>query len=63
MKKAIVEKTGAYVNDDATVEYISMKGKFVEVKDLDKEFLSHKFSSETLKTMFWAQFETDYIGG
>ena len=63
MKKAIVEKTQIDINDDGSFKTIAMKGKFVEVKDLDKEFLSHKFSSETLKTMFWAQFETDYIGG
>lgn len=47
---------------------VAMKGKrvkVVEVKDLDKEFLSHQFSSETRKIMFWSQkdIELDYMGG
>jgi hypothetical protein len=40
-----------------------MKGRIVKPKDLDKEFLSHRFDPETLRIMFWSQFEIDYSGG
>lgn len=50
------------LNDEGKV--VSAKGRVVKVidlKDLDTNFLSHRFSKETLNIMFWAQFELDYM--
>jgi hypothetical protein len=51
-------------------ELIAVKGhiepvKVIEINDMNKEFMSHNFNSETLKIMFWAQdeIELDYCGG
>ena len=39
--------------------------KVVEVSELERSFMSHRFKSETLKIMFWSQkeIELDYCGG
>jgi hypothetical protein len=42
------------------------KGKFVkviEVNDLGGSFIDYNFSPRTIKTIFWAGFSLDYIGG
>jgi hypothetical protein len=51
-------------------ELIAVKGhiepvKVIEITEMNKEFMSHKFNRETLKLMFWSQedIELDYIGG
>ena len=44
----------------------SVKGhmnKIYEVSELEREFMTHKFDNRTLKIMFWAQLNLDYIGG
>ena len=53
-------------NDDGTFK--SIKGhiepiKVIEVMDMNKEFMSHRFKSSTLKVMFWSQLNIDYAGG
>lgn len=47
---------------------ISVKGhiepvKVIELCDMNKEFLSHRFDRETRKVMFWSQFRINYCGG
>jgi hypothetical protein len=63
MSKTIIDKTEIEINNDGTFQTIAMKGRIVKPKDLDKEFLSHRFDPETLRIMFWSQFEIDYSGG
>lgn len=55
---------GIELNDKG--ETIAVKGKVVkviEIDDLDRTFLDHKFSKNTLRTMFWAEHRLEYCGG
>lgn len=44
------------------VKEIAWKGRVLPVIDFNERFNEH-FSENTLKTMFFAQFEIDYMGG
>ena len=44
------------------IAYKGHVSKVVEISDLDSTFLSHKLSPKTLKTLFWAGFDIDYLG-
>jgi hypothetical protein len=66
----VIDKREVIVNDDLTIQPIAYKGhiepvKVIEITEMSKEFMSHKFNRETLKIMFWSQedIELDYIGG
>lgn len=53
-------------NDDGSFK--SIKGhiepvKVIEIVDMNKEFMSHRFKPSTLNIMFWSQFDIDYCGG
>jgi len=61
-KKCVLDKTEVQINDDGSIQPIAYKGRMVNMVDLDKEFLSHKFNPLTLKIMFYAQFDIDYVG-
>lgn len=65
-REVIVDKREVRINDDLSIQPVAYKGrvvKVIELSDMDKTFLSHRFNPETLKILFWSQFELDYIGG
>lgn len=60
--KMIVDKVEVKIEDNKR-KPVAMKGRIVKNNNFDEQFLSHRFDTPTLRTMFWAQFELDYIGG
>jgi hypothetical protein len=61
-KETVVDEVElGLINEQITP--ISYRGRVVNVVDLDRAFLSHKFSKATLSTIFWAQFDLDWMGG
>ena len=64
----IIDKRIYEVDENFNEKLIGIKGhiepvKVIEINDLDKSFMKHRFNNETLKNLFWSQFELDYIGG
>jgi hypothetical protein len=61
-KEAIVNEV-EIDNDFNPIAYKGKVVKVIEVSELERSFMSHRFKSTTLKTMFWAQFNINYCGG
>ena len=64
----IIDKREFEIDNLGNVKPVAWKGhiepvKVIEINELESTFLSHKFDKNTIKLMFFAQFDIDYCGG
>jgi len=68
-KKCVVDKSEIIINNDGTIQPIAFKGrmiKVIEISEMNRKFLNHQYSKETLMTIHeaeWKSIGLEYCGG
>lgn len=63
IKRALTMDAVEFDDDGLPIAYKGHMVKVIEIDDLGETFIDYAFSSNTLKTMFWAKYDLDCFGG